>query len=492
MFEFGNREIRDMSIFNRLFRESKTWNIRSINELAETHRVPSQLLPWKIETPSYLTVGNNYIGVVVKKNVIHLLNSGGTIKASFHRHEKKITELALDKQGKWMASAEEEGSFFYVGAIKDSNQFIRVETATPVTTLAFGSGVIYAGLKSGTVEVFSWDGKTSGKSKQFEFATKLFDEPQGVSCIDVSPDGEKVALIIGGFLFLWDRHTEEAVTEITSDTCRMMSTRFSPDGRYLVGVGGRFSASISLGQQENQFHFKDVRGILSLRHLESDKKIVLRGEGFWIPNVFWSSNSDRILCLPSVAPQENGRWTKAISYHSLEALLNESLRPESVTPISTSVDTGSGGIIAPGKLVMTIGEGGGIGSWDVGEEFYIRKSVKEEIPVLQPTMENKEPVPSLEAIVVVFNRKFPTIHQFVDEILDQLTTRGKTYRYWMRDDTPVKIKIHPKSQEQYSVSALAVVEFHKLLGDHVDLCNVQFGTFEGSQDVVGSIMSYWA
>ncbi|HSC77516.1 MAG TPA: HEAT repeat domain-containing protein [Candidatus Acidoferrales bacterium] len=98
----------------------------------------------------------------------------------------------------------------------------------------------------------------------------------------------------------------------------------------------------------------------------------------------------------------------------------------------------------------------------------------------------------LDAIVIVFNRDFPTRAQFVEEILGGLTTRGRTYRTWMQGNTPVRVLIHPDAQDQMTAAALANVEFRKLLGDRVNLAGVQFGTFEGSQGVVGSVLSHWS
>jgi HEAT repeat protein len=99
--------------------------------------------------------------------------------------------------------------------------------------------------------------------------------------------------------------------------------------------------------------------------------------------------------------------------------------------------------------------------------------------------------PSLDAIVIVFNRDFPTSGQFVNEILDQLTTRGRTYQSWMHDGTPVRIKFHPNAQDQMTAAAIAMVEFHMLIGERADPEKIQFGTFEGSQGIVGSVLSHW-
>lgn len=115
--------------------------------------------------------------------------------------------------------------------------------------------------------------------------------------------------------------------------------------------------------------------------------------------------------------------------------------------------------------------------------------------------EPKEPTPRkpltkkveyfLDAIVIVFNCDFPTKYGFAEEILNNLTTRGKTYKSWMKNNTPVLIKVHQKAQDQMTVATIALVEFRKLIGNKADPGNIQFGTFEGSRDIFGSVLSYW-
>jgi len=98
---------------------------------------------------------------------------------------------------------------------------------------------------------------------------------------------------------------------------------------------------------------------------------------------------------------------------------------------------------------------------------------------------------ALDGIVIVFNRDFPTSGQFVNEILDQLRTKGRTYRSWMHSRTPVRVKFHPNAQDQMTAAAIAMVEFRGMIGERADPENIQFGTFEGSQGIVGAVLSHW-
>jgi hypothetical protein len=110
---------------------------------------------------------------------------------------------------------------------------------------------------------------------------------------------------------------------------------------------------------------------------------------------------------------------------------------------------------------------------------------------LQPVNTDQKDETTLDAIVIVFNRDFPTSGQFTEEILNQLTTRGKTYKSWMRSNTPVRIRIHQNAQDQMTVASIALVEFRKLIGDKANPRNIQFGTFEGSKGIFGSVLSHW-
>jgi hypothetical protein len=109
----------------------------------------------------------------------------------------------------------------------------------------------------------------------------------------------------------------------------------------------------------------------------------------------------------------------------------------------------------------------------------------------QPVKTDQKDEPTLDAIVIVFNHDFPTSGQFAEEILNQLTTGGRTYKSWMRNNTPVRIKVHQNAQDQMTAASIALVEFKKLIGDQANPGNIQFGTFEGSKGIFGSVLSHW-
>jgi hypothetical protein len=480
-----------MSLSKWLFGERKTLSVRSLDELVETRPLRFSSLPWEQAPPSDLAVGGGIAVAVVEKTVLVSIDASGVVLSTYRQHGKPIRAVAIDSRGEWVASAEDEGSFLYVRKVRDAEAVVRLDTTAPVSALAFGTDAIYAGLRSGVIEVHPWGGKRPGSTQRYELAARIFEEIPPVRWIDVSPAGDRIAVIIGGILFLWNK-ADTSATVVLEKKIEFMAARFSADGKRLAAVGGHREFEITLQDMTTKFH--DVRGALYVRDMERGRSALVQGEGYWIQNVFWSASGDRLLCLPSVAPQEIGQWTKAISFHSTEVVWGGSSRPESVTRIGTSVDTESAAIIAPGRLLMVVtDEGGGIGCWDVGEEFAPPAPVAaaQTGSTARSPATHADPEPSLDAIVIVFNRDFPTSGQFVDEILSRLTTRGRTYRSWMRDDTPVRIKFNPKAQDEMTVAAMALIEFRKLIGGDADPKRVQFGTFEGNQGIVGSVLSHW-
>jgi hypothetical protein len=174
-----------------------------------------------------------------------------------------------------------------------------------------------------------------------------------------------------------------------------------------------------------------------------------------------------------VTPETSGPWSKAIALHRRSAILDGVSIPESVTRLTTDIDTGSAGFVTPGQVLMYAREGELLRLHDVGAAI-------------------GEDGQTLDAIVVVFNREFAGQEQFVNEILGQLKTKGRTYREWMRHDTPVLVKAHPKAQDQMTAATMALVEFRRAGLEHADLRRVQFGTFEGSQGIVGAVLSHWS
>jgi WD40 repeat protein len=481
---------------------SRKWDIRSLSDLVESSPMKSGSIQWKKDKPSLLVTAGEYIGLVSKENTIYILDPNFKIITSYDSREKKVNILELDPEGKYYAFAEGKSNIVHFKTIKGPREDFQIETSAAVTALALGKQLVYAGLDNGEIETFPWSNNTHRKllerQDNYKPASKIFNEPQSVGQIGLSSDNKRIAVIIGGILFVSDDIQKGKVTiHLRSDSARCMTLRFSDDGKYVAAGGGKFSASFSFGENE-ELHIKDAAGFLDIYDLDNDRKVQFDGNGYWMQNIFWSSDNSRLLCLFAAAPQGSDKWTKAMSFHSLDILLSGIMKPDSVTKTQTSVELGSGGIISPGgRLIMVDNqEDAKIGFWMVGNDFnreYPHSHKEEEkIPhmaVAAPELKKEEP--ALDAIVIIFNRAFPTSEQFAEEILDGMTHRGKTYRSWMRSSTPVRVRSHQNAQDQMAAAAIALVEFRKIIGDLADPGKIQFATFEGSQDINGSVLSHW-
>lgn len=97
----------------------------------------------------------------------------------------------------------------------------------------------------------------------------------------------------------------------------------------------------------------------------------------------------------------------------------------------------------------------------------------------------------LDGILIVFTRDFEPKDVFVTSILTKMKARGRTYKEWMSDKTPVKILVHPRAQDPMTVIAQAMVQF-RMMGIPFSAPNVEQATFEGSQGISGTIITHWS
>ena len=91
----------------------------------------------------------------------------------------------------------------------------------------------------------------------------------------------------------------------------------------------------------------------------------------------------------------------------------------------------------------------------------------------------------------MFSRDFSPKDTFVDSILDRLEARGKPYRRWMTDKTPLLIRVNSNAQVPAAFLAAATVEFSRALNERTDLEKVEYATFEGSEGISGVILTLW-
>jgi hypothetical protein len=97
----------------------------------------------------------------------------------------------------------------------------------------------------------------------------------------------------------------------------------------------------------------------------------------------------------------------------------------------------------------------------------------------------------LDGILIVFAKEFTPKDVFINSILTKMIAHGRTYQDWMNTKTPKRILINPKAQDPMTMLANAAVQF-RMMGIPYRSENVEHATFEGSQGIVGSIITHWS
>lgn len=487
-----------MGFFKRLFGGPSIWIVRSLDELVEKHPIPVTSVPWPHGVPTDLAVGGGVAAVIASSKGVVTIDARGAELAMHTGHEKAVRALAVHPRGTWVASAEEDVRAIHLFDARGEGDTRILATEAPVSALAFDDGVLIAGLTDGSVEIHPFGDGVPAETRRIQFAESFFKQTPRVSCIDVSPRGGRIAVIIGGVLFDWHRSGDGHVDATVLQATEFMAARFSPDGRYLAAVGGHRDIEIKFGSGGTVTTFRDPRGYLYLRHTETGEKTEVRGEGYWIQNVLWSASGEWLVLFPSVAPETSGPWSKAIALHKRSAVLDGSSIPESVTRLATDVETSAAGYITPGCVLMYGREGDLLRLYDIGSatgEMSAHtpdKASASGTSAADPAASVSDAEAHLDAIVVIFNREFTGQEAFVNEILGQLKTRGRTYREWMQKDTRIRVKSHPDAQDEMTAATMALIEFRKLGVKDANLRRVLTGTFEGSQGVAGTVLSHWS
>ncbi len=72
-----------------------------------------------------------------------------------------------------------------------------------------------------------------------------------------------------------------------------------------------------------------------------------------------------------------------------------------------------------------------------------------------------------------------------------MEARGKTYRMWMTNDTPVIVRVHADAQVPHAFLAMATFEFRPILDEVFNMDHLEHATFEGSDRISGVIVTHW-
>jgi HEAT repeat protein len=97
----------------------------------------------------------------------------------------------------------------------------------------------------------------------------------------------------------------------------------------------------------------------------------------------------------------------------------------------------------------------------------------------------------LRAAIIIFTREFSPKDTFISSILGRMEVRGKSYRTWMTERTPLRVVVNPDALDPPAFLAVATIEFRRMLEEAVDLEKVEYATFEGSHGISGVILTLW-
>lgn len=100
----------------------------------------------------------------------------------------------------------------------------------------------------------------------------------------------------------------------------------------------------------------------------------------------------------------------------------------------------------------------------------------------------------LDALIILTNRQISPSEE--DSILSELKARGRSYRDWIRPETPICVFAHPGVKDgikrPYFYGAMALRLFQEPLGDRFNIKKVGFNEFKGSSGLVGVVLAHWS
>lgn len=98
---------------------------------------------------------------------------------------------------------------------------------------------------------------------------------------------------------------------------------------------------------------------------------------------------------------------------------------------------------------------------------------------------------TLDAILIMFNREFSPKEKFVNSILEKMKAKGRPYKEWMSDSTPVRVLVIPNTQDPMKFMPWAIVQFRPLVASF-SVDNIRYATFEGSEGISGVVVTHWS
>jgi len=109
----------------------------------------------------------------------------------------------------------------------------------------------------------------------------------------------------------------------------------------------------------------------------------------------------------------------------------------------------------------------------------------------QPPLPTEEKEVQLDGILIFFNNDFNPKDAFINAILTKMKARGRTYREWMTDKTPLGVFIDPDTKDPTMILARAAAQFRSM-GISFSADNVEPAPFEGTQGRTGTVVAHWS
>jgi WD40 repeat protein len=280
-----------------------------------------------------LAVGTQGYGITRPTVFLYDLETGAEVRRLLG-HYGEIVAVAFGSDGKTVYSAAWDNTirFWDVATGKETKQLKHEGVIEGMVLTPDGASLISCS-QDGTIR--RWDAQTG---KELGRYTGLKGMPRPLA---VSPDGKTLACGAGS-IFLWDLETGKELRRIgDGDTHGFQSVVFSPDGKKLAAVDGRWKASVwDVAKGEMLHALPDYRGPVWALAFSPDGKTLVAGGG---------------------QMYENHRRVNIIELRLWDAATGKqtkNLDDRHTQPVRTAVFS------LDGKILVTGGEDWGVRLWD--------------------------------------------------------------------------------------------------------------------------------
>lgn len=97
----------------------------------------------------------------------------------------------------------------------------------------------------------------------------------------------------------------------------------------------------------------------------------------------------------------------------------------------------------------------------------------------------------LDAVLIIFSKEFSPKDKFINSILEKMQARGRPYKDWISENTPVRIIVSPNVKDPVSFIPRAIVAFRPIV-PLFSVDRIEYAPFEGSEGISGVIVTHWS